>query len=90
VVITDGKNGTYALDNDGNFYHQKIINAPVVEKTGAGDSFATGFLASRIYGHDIQTSLQWGTINAASVIGKVGAQPGLLMKEEIERKAKNL
>lgn len=85
VVITDGKNGAFALDKDGKFYKQAIVDAPVVEKTGAGDSFASSFLAAIIAGHDIPTALKWGAVNSASVIGKVGAQAGLLKKEEMER-----
>lgn len=88
VVITDGKRGSYALGAHGKFYHQGTIDADVVEKTGAGDSFSTGFLAAMHYGYDVQTAMRWGAINAASVISKVGAQPGLLTKREIERRVK--
>jgi sugar/nucleoside kinase (ribokinase family) len=90
VVVTDGKHGSYALDNDGKMHHQKIVDGEVVEKTGAGDSFAAGFLAATVYDYDIQTAMLWGAVNAASVIGKVGAQPGLLHKDAMERKIRGL
>ncbi len=86
VIVTDGKNGSYALDEAGEFYHQGVIDATVVEKTGAGDSFASGFLAATIFGQDIASAMKWGAVNSASVIGKVGAQPGLLTKEQIEKR----
>jgi sugar/nucleoside kinase (ribokinase family) len=88
VVITDGKNGAFALDTHGRFYQQGIINVQVVEKTGAGDSFSTGFLAAIIHGLDIQSAMRWGTLNSAAVIQKVGAESGLLTKEEMEKRVK--
>lgn len=86
VAITDGRRGSFTLDVDGKFYHQNIIDVDVVEKTGAGDSFASGFISAVYLGYDIQTALRWGSVNAASVIGKIGAQKGLLTKEQILKK----
>ena len=31
------------------------------------------------------TSMKWGNANAVSVIGKIGAQPGLLTKDVLEQ-----
>ncbi len=90
VVITDGKHGSFVVNSNGNYYHQAIVPSEVVEKTGAGDSFATGFLAATMYGNDLQTALEWGSVNAASVIGKVGAQPGLLSRQVMEERVRNL
>lgn len=77
VVITDGEHGAYAFDGK----RQYRINAPpahVVERTGAGDSFSTGFLAALSHGKSIDDGLVWGVTNAASVIEHVGPQAGLL------------
>ncbi len=90
IVITDGKFGSYVLTPSGDFFHEPILHAKVVEKTGAGDSFATGFLAATIAGHDTKTAMQWGSINASSVIGHIGAQPGLLTKEQLEKKVESI
>lgn len=89
VIVTDGDKGGYVLDEYDNFIHQPIIHAPVVEKTGAGDSFASGFLGAVLYGENIETAMKWGVINSASVIGKVGAQAGLLTKQEINKRKSN-
>ena len=86
VVITDGKKGSFAVDGSGKMYACPVADVPVVEKTGAGDSYASGFLAGIFAGKDLPVSMQWGTIDAASVVGKVGAQPGLLTKGEIEER----
>jgi len=78
VVITDGKNGSYALDEKGEMLKQDRVQCKVVEKTGAGDSYTTGFLAAILNELPIKTAMKWGSINAASVIGQIGAQAGLL------------
>lgn len=83
IVITDGKNGSYAIDGKGEILKEEIIDAKVVEKTGAGDAYSTGFLGAIIQGKPIKEAMRWGTRNAASVIGKVGAQKGLLRREEM-------
>lgn len=88
IVITDGSKGSYVSDADGNFFHQQIVDTKVVEKTGAGDAFASGFLSAIFYDCDIKTALIWGTLSSASVIGKIGAQKGLLTKIQIEKMAK--
>lgn len=85
AVITDGKNGSFLLDQNNNFLSCSIIETEVVEKTGAGDAYASGFLSAVILGRDYQTAMKWGTKNAASVISKVGAQTGLLRREEMEK-----
>lgn len=86
VVITDGEEGSFVLDNDNNYYQQDHAPTNVLELTGAGDSFSTGFLAARIYEKSLQESMLWGNMNAASVIEKMGAEEGLLKKEEMEER----
>lgn len=86
VVVTDGSNGSYVTDSHGKCYHAPIHQVPVVERTGAGDGYATGFLAGLLSGRDITEAMVWGSCNASSVIGKVGAQPGLLTQEEMATK----
>jgi len=84
VVLTDGGRGAYAFDG-GEIWHLPPFPAKVVEMTGAGDSFATGFLAARMYGKNLGECLRWGAANSASVISVVGPQPGLLTKPQVTR-----
>lgn len=80
VVITDGQNGSFAINEKGEIFKQEITEGKVVEKTGAGDAYSSGFLAGLTHNKSITNAMRWGTKNSASVIGKVGAQPGLLYK----------
>lgn len=83
AVITDNKQGSYVLDMDGKFHHEEAVVVPTIEMTGAGDSYASGFLAAIINGKGIDEAMKWGSKNAASVVQKIGAQTGLLTVDEI-------
>lgn len=87
VVITDAQNGAVAFDKN-DFYKNGIhkTELPIVDKTGAGDAFTSGFLASIFYGNSIKNSLKWGTLNASYSIRKKGAIEGLLTKSQILEK----
>lgn len=87
VVVTDGKNGSYVYDGN-DFYNLGIWPAELVERTGAGDAYATAFVAAQFYHKGIEESMKWGTINSASVIEKIGPQDGLLTLEQMNNKLK--
>lgn len=89
MVITDNNNGSYALDENGKIYHIGIFPGEAVQKTGAGDAYTSGFLSAIISGGSIRQAMKWGAVNSSAVIQKVGAQTGLLTKEEIEDKVIN-
>ncbi len=86
VVITDGPKGAYAYDG-AQIYKQAPYPdpKPPYERTGAGDAFASTTVAALALGKDLQTALSWGAVNSMSVVQQVGAQKGLLSKEEIEK-----
>lgn len=90
VIITDSQNGSYLQDEKNNTYHLGILKEEVVEKTGAGDSYTAGFLAAILNGLLVTDAMIWGTLNATSVVGKTGAQEGLLKKSEMLEKIKSL
>ncbi len=85
VIITDGENGSWAIDANGSVVFHKASENKAIERTGAGDAYASGFLAAIIYKKSIEEAMEWGTKNAGSVITKVGAQAGLLTAEELEK-----
>lgn len=85
VVITDGANGAYAY-NGIDFYKVGAFPGARLDATGAGDSFASAFLAAMMEQESLQMCLKWGVVNSASVVGKIGAQEGLLGKSAIRKK----
>lgn len=84
IVVTDGSKGAYAYDG-GEAYHMRVFPVKLVEMTGAGDSFATGFMAALYQGEGIHEALRWGTANSASVISFVGPQKGLLTRKGMKK-----
>ncbi len=77
VVITLGNKGAVAYD--GNKIHTIRANKiKVVESTGAGDAFASGFLAGYIKKGDIDFALKVGRAQAESVITQYGSKNELL------------
>lgn len=88
VVITDGKNGSHSFDGE-ELNYCPIFPGKLVESTGAGDSFATGFLGAIMNGLTHDEALRWGSVNAASVVGQVGPTPGLLTATQIKKHLRN-
>jgi ribokinase len=86
VVLTNGKKGSYALDDKGEFHYHSTLDGEVIERTGAGDAYTSGFMAASLYGLSLPKAMEWGSHNATSVVGHVGAHKGLLSKEVMEEK----
>lgn len=85
VVITDGPDGAYASDGQQRLKMPLYPDpAPPKERTGAGDAFASTFVAALVKGNTIEGALQWAPINSMNVVQHVGAQDGLLNQEQIE------
>ena len=58
----------------------------LVDTTGAGDLYASGFLFGFTHGRDLETCGRLGSLAAAEVIGHYGARPETSLKE-LARKA---
>lgn len=85
ISITDGLHGAYSIDENGNTWMIERFPATVVERTGAGDAYATGFMAAIIEGKDVPEAMRWGSVEGASVIASIGAQKGLLHKDMLTK-----
>ncbi len=86
VIITDDRRGAYALSSAGTAWYVPMYpdaRAPF-ERTGAGDAFASSVTAALAIGKSLEEALLWGPINAMSVVQDVGAQKGLLTREQLE------
>jgi sugar/nucleoside kinase (ribokinase family) len=90
VVISDGPNGAYLYFNN-ELWHMPIYPdiAPPVDRTGAGDSFSSTFVAALAMGKNPLEAFAWGPINSMSVVQEIGAQKGLLFKDKLEEYLKN-
>lgn len=93
VVVTAGKYGAKAYDGEHIYSISTLDKTVRVDSTGAGDSFAVGFLAKLILENWktgevteglMGEALRWGILNSNSVIQYVGAQKGLLTRDQID------
>jgi sugar/nucleoside kinase (ribokinase family) len=86
MVITDGRDGSYAMDESGAAWHIPMYPdpKPPVERTGAGDATASTTVAYLLKGLSLEEALMRGLINSAYVVQEVGAQKGLLTPDQIE------
>ncbi len=85
VVVTDGPKGVNGLEN-GNFFHVPMFPdpKPPFQRTGAGDALASTTAAYLTMGMNLKDALIRGTVNSAYVVQGIGAQVGLLKKDELE------
>jgi len=81
VVMTKGPRGVTVSDGK-DLYSAGIPESGLVDRTGAGDAFGSGFLAGYMEKEDIVCAIQLATANATSVLQKMGATNGLLKKGE--------
>jgi ribokinase len=85
VSVTDGTKGAFAKNAENEFFQiAALANDNDINKAGAGDAYASGFLTSYLLGNDIPTAMGWGSHNASSVMKKIGAQDGLLKENEMQ------
>lgn len=77
VIITDKSNLISCYDGIKKYF-LRPNNIKVVERTGAGDAFASGFVAGLIKGKSIEYCLKLGLRESESVIRYFGAKNNLL------------
>ncbi len=81
-IMTKGSDGLIASDNRKIYKVSETPEVKVVDRTGAGDSFGSGFLAGIIKGMDIKKAIELGVANATGCLSEKGAKNGLLKKDD--------
>ena len=78
AVMTDGAKGSYACDGIKIYAAGQYQKVRVIDRTGAGDAFGSGFVAALAQSRDIEDALTLASANATAVVQKIGAKAGLL------------
>lgn len=85
-VITQGAKGAYVYDGKKLLYKSALRNRVVVNTTGAGDAFGSGFVAGLfMFKYNLSRALALGVSNSGLVVSKVGAQNGIITKAQLKK-----
>ncbi|PLS81937.1 hypothetical protein CYG49_01055 [Candidatus Saccharibacteria bacterium] len=78
VIVSDGPNGVVATDGKSIVSAGMYEDVPVVDRTGAGDAFGSGFLSQWSQGTSLEDAIVFASANSTSVVGCIGAKAGIL------------
>ncbi|HSX14655.1 MAG TPA: carbohydrate kinase family protein [Candidatus Saccharimonadales bacterium] len=78
AIMTDGGKGCLATDGASLYQCGQYQKVKVVDRTGSGDAFGSGFVAALARGDSIEQALTLASANATAVVRKVGAKDGIL------------
>ncbi len=85
VLLTDGPKGAFASNGKRIVFMAPYPDPkPPVDRTGAGDAYATTFTVAIAKGRSLEEALAWAGINSMGVVQEVGAQAGLLSIAELK------
>ena len=74
IIITRGSKGALAVNNEEVFECSAQKDLKIIDLTGAGDLFASGFLDSHVKGKKLNECLQNGTKMSSKIIQVIGAR----------------
>lgn len=78
VIVSDGPNGVVASDGKTIVTAGMYRDVKVIDRTGAGDAFGSGFLSQWATGKSLKESIIFASANSTSVVTKIGAKTGIL------------
>ncbi len=85
VVIKLGEDGVYCLTGEREEVRAPAYEVPVVDATGAGDSWVAGFLTGLLEGWPLQESLLFGNAVGAQAVGAVGCTTSIPTFDAVRR-----
>jgi sugar/nucleoside kinase (ribokinase family) len=80
VVGTDGPKGCIATDGTKLYKAGMYEDVRVIDRTGAGDAFCSGFTAMIIHNQSMEHAITFASANSTSVVKDIGAKTGILQK----------
>lgn len=78
VLVSDGPNGSVATDGEVLYKAGMYDDVLVLDRTGSGDAFTSGFVSCIAQGQKLEEALTFASANSTSVVTKVGAKTGIL------------
>ena len=75
AIITQGPDSVYVAERGAKPISVPVLQARIVDPTGAGDAMAAGFLHSWLADHDVLRATQAGILVAARAVMVMGGRP---------------
>ena len=82
IILTAGKNGSFYGCGDTRIKCE-IVNRPVVDTTGAGDTYTGFFLASRARNYNVEKAMAAASKAASLAVSRKGAMESIPMANEV-------
>lgn len=83
--ITDGANGSWIQENDGNIFHQPAYKIyDVMDTTGCGDAYHGAFLSGFLKGENLKEIAKFASAAGALNARKIGGRGNLCDENEIK------
>lgn len=83
-VLTLGEGGSYFFSKEKKVY-QKIYKVPVIDTTGAGDTFTGYFLSEIVKSGSVENALKYAAAAASISVSRHGAAQSIPDKAEVEK-----
>ncbi len=80
AVVSDGPNGVIASDGKTIVRAGMYEDVKVIDRSGAGDAFGSGFLSYWAKGKSLKDSIVFASANSTAVVTKIGTKSGILHK----------
>ena len=84
VITTLGSDGSAYLSSGETLTQIPTYQVPVVDTTGAGDSFNGGLAVALASGKDLREAVEYAAMVSALAVTKFGAQGGMPTRQEVE------
>jgi len=87
AVITRGNQGSIIVEGKKVLHIPSIPPVQVVDATGAGDTYASGFLYGLTHGLSVEESARLGSLVASETVAHIGARPDRTLVRKIVKEA---
>lgn len=78
AIVSDGPHGAIATDGKTVVTAGMYEDVPVIDRTGGGDAFGSGFLSQIARGASLKDAMHFASANSTSVVTMIGAKAGIL------------
>jgi len=85
AAITDGPHGSLAFAGDDIAETDADLDVQVLDTTGAGDLYASGYLYARHKGASLKDAISLARLTASEVISHIGARPQTDLREMVSQ-----